>query len=350
MRSPKFIGALMASALAALPTIAAAQWWDPQAASMRRPREPEPKIVYREAHIDKASGAIQRALLDGDFDKLERMHDEFLALEAAGGNGKRMLGAFERAFQIAFPRQDEARMRKVLADWEQARPQSALRMAAEAWFWDSLAWKARGGGFASEVAPEAFEAFRQHLRRATEVLAKGEARGKASPVWYSAAIAIAGAGGQPAAVLDGIFEDAARRYPLHLPVYSARLNYLLPQWGGDYERIDAFIRAAVRRTQATEGTTFYSRLYAQVHRSYRGADFFRESKASWAIMRHAYLDALAHEPGDDTLNAFGAMACVAQDRQTTAAVLEQLGPRANLAPGLQDVSTEACVDFAKGGK
>ncbi len=151
-------------------------------------------------------------------------------------------------------------------------------------------------------------------------------------------------------MLDGMFDEGAKRFPRHLPIYSARLNYLLPQWGGDYARVDDFIRAAVRRTQGTEGTVFYKTLYARVHESYHGSAFFRETKASWRLMKHAFLDELAQAPSDDTLNAFAAMACIAQDRETTAQVLAELGTRANLGAGMQDVSTEVCQEFAKGGR
>lgn len=347
MRPSTLVRLMLSTAGLTLALAANAQWWGPN---------PPPrnsidalngaKVVYTAAHNEQASMAIQAALDARDFAKLDRMHDEFLRLEQAGGNGKRLLESFELAIDLWAPNRDVKQLESLFSEWKNAAADSRLRMAAEARMWYALAWKARGSGYSSGVSPEAMRMFESHLARAVQLLRSTEPQAQASPVWYSTTLAVAGSLQQPSGVLDGVFEEGARLFPLHLPLYRTRLNYLLPQWGGNYDRVDAFIRAAVMRTQATEGTTFYLDLYKKVRRSYAGPAFFRDTRASWQLMKHAFEDQLSGDRDEDLTNEFATFACMASDRETTASLLAELGPRANLGVGTQDISTDGCRDFA----
>ena len=330
--------------------LAVAQWWDPGAPSRRQPWEPRDKpFVYQRADIPRASHQIQLALRAGDIAKIEKMHDEFLALQQAGGNGRWMMQSVGLAFDIALPSiaEDPARLRSFLAGLKERFPDSRLRPSIEAAAWMASAWNHRGHGYASTVSPEAMKLFREDHARALKALKDGEARGKASPLWFQAAMSIAGVTGQPPAVLDAIFKEGAGRFPLDLRLYDTRLNFLLPQWGVTYGRVDYFIRDAVLRTQATEGTSLYAVLYYRVRRDRQEKDFFGGTKASWPLMRHAFEDGIALDGDDGWLNVYGTFACIAEDHVTLRRLATRLGERADFGAGLQGVSPEVCAEMAR---
>lgn len=342
-------GSMLAGLLLALAASSAdAQWWDPRPVGGRM-MPPTATVVLTRADIERASVAIQRALAAGDIEKVERMHDEFLALEQAGGNGRWMMEAFGLAFQTALPglTKDRVKILNLIAGWKERFPQSKLLPALEAGAWMASAWNARGHGYASTVSPEGMKAFRDDNARAMEVLKQSEGSAKDSPLWYEEALSVAGVTGQPDAVMDAIFDEGASRFPLYYRLYATRVNFLLPQWGGSYASVDDFVRKAVLRTQATEGTSFYAWLYGSVRRSFDGENFFKGTKASWKLMRHGFEDGLAIDDDWVWLNTYAAFACMAEDRPTLRRLLDRLGKDANFELLLRNMSQEVCMAMAR---
>ena len=337
----------IAAALLFLAGAARAQWWNPTPAP-RQPWEKEARVVYDEHLAEVAQLEVQRALDKGDFAKVERMHEEFLGLMKAQGEGRNMPAAIGEGLYRWFSNRPLLQARKLVDDWRAQVPTSALLVAADAELWYTAAWKARGTGYASTVTDEGWKLFRENLDKATRALQDGEVRGKTTPLWYRTALAVAGGTGKPAAVQDAIFDEATRRFPLHRPLYETRLNYLLPQWGGNYDAIDRFIREAVKRTQAVEGTTLYAWLYVPVAGSFRGKDFFGETRASWKLMRHGFEDGLRDPVDIAWLNRYASFACVARDKDDTRRLLATLGRRASLWPAMDGFSPDACEMLAAG--
>jgi hypothetical protein len=338
-----------AAAIALLPGLVLAQWWNPAS-----PMPPgkwaalESTFRYTAQTRDDAVRAIGDAAAAGDTAKLDRMHEDFLGMLASGGNGSGMMEAFRHAVDGRFvggPRSGLA----LFDAWRQAAPDSKLRPALEAAVHWRLAWEARGSGLSGSVTDEGGRIFRDELDRAAKVLKESGPAARQSPLWYWIAVSIAGSRGEPPQVLDGIFAEGVQRFPRFLSLYETRMNFLMPQWGGSFERVDAFIREAVLRTQAGSGGTWiYARLYAEVYGRYRGDEFFRKTKASWPLMRHAFEDEAAY--GTVDLNEYATFACVARDRETTARLLAQLGPRAALGLGREGLTTEGCIELVKEGR
>lgn len=294
---------------------------DAAAAGSASAAPPATAAVRRSVQERDAFSAVSAALNEADFGKLERLHDEFLALHLAGGAGGGMLAVFPQALSGGL-RGDPSRLEKLFADWREAVPGSRLRASAEAATWAALAWRARGAGEDSAVPAGARELFRAHLARAAKALEDDAERAKESPVWYWAALSVGGSLGLPAASLDAMFDEGSAKFPAFTPLAHARLNFLLPRRGGDYDVVDAFIRHAVMHTQASEGTAPYAALYVQVMRAFRGDDFFRETRASWRLMQHAFEEQVAR--GTVDLRSYAAAACIAADRETAARLIEML--------------------------
>jgi hypothetical protein len=161
------------------------------------------------------------------------------------------------------------------------------------------------------------------------------------------ALIVAGSSGQPAAQFDALFEEAVGKFPTYLPLYLTRLNYYLPQWGGDFGKVDSFIERSVQRTQQTDGSAFYAWLYVDVARKSGGDEsFFRATRVSWPRMRDSFDDMIRRYP--DTWNkiVYATFACLARDREATAKVLTMLPPDAQLGAYTDGISTDACRRFA----
>lgn len=325
-----------------------AQWWNPMDPTPPKYRGTTlaEKVVYDRNLRNTAQLVIGEALGKGDFDKLERMHDEFARSALRATDGTWMLESFQWAFDNWFYVQDEATIRKLFADWKEKLPAARLRPIAEAEMWQRVAWKARGEGFSGSTTREGQDLFLERLRKASQALEASAEVGKDSPIWYWVALIVAGSSGRPQAQFDALFDEAVTKFPTYLPLYLTRVNYLLPQWGGDYDKVDAFVQDAVKRTAATEGTSFYAWIYVDILRKHQGDRFFGETRASWPVMRESFEDMTKRYP--DVLNriVYATFACLARDRETTARLISQLPPEVELGNFARGISTDGCRRFA----
>jgi len=328
--------------------VSQAQWWNPNDVTNPKDRgQPwAPKIEYNSRVFNDAQRETQRTLNEGDFEKLERMNSEFLAGPMRTTDGRWMTQAIQDGFDAWATRWSEPQILKTLADWKEKVPSSRLRPVAEAVAWQRLAWKERGGGYAASVTPEGGDLFKERLRKAAAVLNASAATGKESPIWYWVALIVAGSSGRPATQFDALFNEAASRFPTYLPLYLTRVNYLLPQWGGDYDQVDEFVERAVKRTQATEGRSFYALIYRDLVSKHVGDDFFAETRVTWPGMRDSFEDLTKRYPGITNFLSYAAFACLARDRETTARLLSGISPDYDLAGFAGNVTSFGCRRFA----
>lgn len=345
-RALKALGAAVVMSSAVL---AQAQWWNPSDPTPPKFRGTEfaTKPVYDRNMFNTAMSQVGSALEEGKFDKIDRMYDEFLSTRLRATDGSWMVEAVQQALDSWFYAQDDSRIAKLLADWKQKVPASKLRPVAEADMWQRTAWRARAGRGASSMTPEATQIFRERLHKAAQALEASQDVGRESPMWYWVALIVAGSSGRPEAQFDALFEEAAGKFPTYLPLYLTRVNYYLPQWGGDFDKVDAFIDRSVKRTESTEGAAMYAWLYVDVARKSGGDEsFFRETRVSWPRMRDSFEDMTKRYP--DTWNKilYATFACLARDRDATAKALTMLPVDAQLGAYTRGISTDACRRFA----
>jgi hypothetical protein len=343
----RIIAALALGALACA-SQAHAQWWNPM--DPRPPKvwrmDPPPKVVYTHKTVDAAHLVAGQAFWKDDFETLDRMYDELLAGQVRAEDGTSMIEPFGRFLGsvAGSPVVDDA-----FATWARKSPASKLRPVAEAIRWESAAWQARGGAGVASVPGETMQIFQHDLARATKALAAAEPDGKQSPLWYWVALIVAGSSQRPAAQFDALFAEAADRFPTYQPLYYTRVNYLLPQWGGDFDAVDKFVAASVKRTSAQEGDAFYAWIYVDISTSIDG-DLFEVTKATWPRMKKGFEDMVARHPDPWNKNLYATWACRVRDRETTARLLTELGNDAKLghvsSPG---ITTESCRRFALTG-
>src|SRR5258708_39061813 len=118
--------------------------------------------------------------------------------------------------------------------------------------------------------------------------------------------------------------------------------FLLPAWGGDYEQVDRFIRRAVERTRATEGSSFYAALYIDLMHTTPCGDPLADSEASWPDMKQGLLDMIERHESARNWNLLGALACHFRDADTVAWALGKLGKDAGFGTWIPGISTQSC--------
>jgi hypothetical protein len=302
------------------------------------------KPEYNRQLLATAESSIWQFLQSRDFARIDRMYDEFVHDGIRASDGFLMLDAFRRALDSLFRIQDEDELRKLFAEWREKSPGSRLLPVAEADMWQGLAWKARGNSGRSGVSPEGRALFQERLRRAAQALEVSADVGKESPIWYWVALIVAGSSGRPDAQFDALYSEAVGKFPAYLPLYYTRVNYLLPQWGGDWDQVDRFADDAVNRTRATEGTALYAWIYADVTTK-SGGDIFKISRAQWPVMRASFEDMIKRYPDPWNRNLYATFACLARDKATTARLFTEM-PDTVIFQSHANLSTDGCRRFA----
>ncbi len=334
---------------------ASAQWWDSTKANAGQPgfrqrgSAPAAPVETNDyATWQRASGEGVRAVMNELWTKPDRMHDEFLASGARSAHGLSYVEAMQAGWDAQFDTPDPGPLRQFTLDkWAAAAPDSRFRRLVEAIGWQRQAWVARGGGLAGAVPGESAKLFRERLALATKALEETGPAGRESPIWYWVALVVAGSSGQPAKALDALHDEAAAKFPHYHSIHYTRMNYLLPQWGGSFAQVDAFVNRVVERTREKDGEAFYAWLYVDVARKTDG-DYLKVTKATWPRMKRGFEDMVARYPDPWNRSLYATCACRARDRETTARLLGELGPQAQLGEHSPGYTTESCRRFASG--
>ena len=326
-----------------------AQWWNKDQHRLQPiPPGAAPaatEVVYSFRTFHQARMAVTTAVFNEEYDTPDRMHDEFLQSGQRTTHGLFVVEAIQYGWDLQFDSPDTTHVMRSVDKWSRAKPDSRLRKLVEAIRWQRQAWVARGGSYASSVPGEGMTLFRERLALATKALAAAEPAGKESPLWYWVALIVAGSSGQPAAQFDGLFEEAVGRFPHYHTLYYTRMNYLLPQWGGNFEAVDDFIAKSVERTRSVDGEAFYAWLYVDVARKFDG-DIFTGTRATWPKMKKGFEDMVARYPDNWNKSLFATFACRARDKETTARLLTELGALAHLGQASPGYTTDSCRRFA----
>lgn len=102
-----------------------------------------------------------------------------------------------------------------------------------------------------------------------------------------------------------------------MPLYFARLTYLMPWWGGSWEEIENLALWSVDQTKAEMGNSMYARIYWSVGQFTQVSNVFKDTKASWPRMKSGFEDLMKRNPNSLwNLNAYARFACDAGDKAT----------------------------------
>lgn len=149
--------------------------------------------------------------------------------------------------------------------WMEAYPNSSTAKIATARVRLSLAWRARGSGWAYEVPAEGWAGMHRHLEAAWKILEEAEALNTSDPELYTIWIRVANGLGKRDSVVEELYEKGVAMDAGYPQLYMARAWYLMPRWHGDRGDLEAFARKAAEDASAVPGTGAYAWIAHQIN-------------------------------------------------------------------------------------
>jgi tetratricopeptide (TPR) repeat protein len=187
-------------------------------------------------------------------------------------------------------RTGDAEIGALVGDWAAASPKSWAAVAARGVHRSALGWLVRGSGFADSVPAEN----RRELER-QQAAADGDLRtaiGKRPRFVAAHYVLLEMLRGRAEA--RPVLEQALKACPECFQPRSAYLDGLSPDWGGSYERMDAFVREALAsdpnvRLRLLRGFVPHARAAAALRAGTPGEAFALENQAlesgeHWAFL------------------------------------------------------------------
>jgi hypothetical protein len=242
-------------------------------------------------------------------------------------------------------------LEKLTLQWATERPQSALAHILYARTLAAHGWSYRGTGSAREVPPQALEEFRAYLRLAADYLTKHAAVAMTDSSAHATLLDVGKGLGWDTQQLTAIAQEGLKRNPEDISLYADVMSTLLPQWGGDANKLDRYIRQVAKQTKAEHGMGMYFRLYSAAAEEEYGHALFQETGVDWAMMKQGFQDIQVRYPSPTRHSRYAYMACLAKDKEALLAALDKLGSAIDIAPwGPNPQRTfDGCVRWAKRG-
>jgi len=248
-------------------------------------------------------------------------------------------------FRMRSPNLWEALDREMAA-WQRASPSSPAARIARASLMAQRAWNDRGSQYASAESNERLKLFEKEIRRTRSYLERSKGVAAVDPHWYVLMEDIAVAQRWSNEEFDRLFDEATRRHPQYLPIYTAAARRVLPQWGGTPQDLDRVARLAVERTKATDAEALYVRVYWTAFTENRYLAEIRRDQLDWPTLSRSIDDVLTRYPDPWNLNHFASFACLAGDRAKTRTLLGRLGSDINLSGWCSRDFYEKCKAWA----
>jgi hypothetical protein len=247
-------------------------------------------------------------------------------------DGRPRLKAFGDGLTLAFSSEkDWSKGRARLDVLKSKLPKSPIIALAEAEYWTSYAWNARGGGYASSVTPDGWKLFRERLEIAENILLNSKPYTQGLPTWYESMVTVQNALGRSEEERISTFQEGAKKFKTYYPMYFASIPFFTPKWGGSWEKVDSFIKWSVENTKTIDGNTMYARLYWSASGTVpKGTNIFKVSLAEWPQMKKGFEDLMARHPKSKwNLNNFARFACQAEDKDTFLKLRKQISKDIN---------------------
>jgi len=276
---------------------------------------------------EAGSGPIQIAFHAADFSELDKIFDRISSGEERFADGDAYLMSYLTTLDklyTGWQRWDEHLGQ--IKQWQNARPASMAAKFAEARYWHTYAWHARGSGVASQVTKEGWELFRERLAKATAVLDELQPLAKRIPAWYTQKIQLAIDSGNDK-LARATFDEGIAQHRQFYPLYLVMARTYQAKWGGSDEKLEQFADEAVKLAKGFEGRGMYSRIFWAMDVMY-GTPFISENNPvpNWKKLNAGFADLLKYYPkGDNILNQYASVACRSNDSKLYRKLRTQLG-------------------------
>ncbi len=303
-----------------------------------------------EPFIEQVAGAAWW----GDDDELQRLYDLARHSKERSADGERQLETFRRGYARIFDgdKNNDAyytQLDALTGQWAAAHPQSSMAHDLHARALYAHAWFFRGGGYANQVTPQGWAEFKRYLTLAEDYLAAHSSVAMADSTTHLYLVMIERAAGRSFDAQWAIAQDSLRVDPDDEAIFAEMVTATLPKWGGNADQLERLARDALTRTQAKQGFEMYTRIYATAAYEYRAA-LFKDTRADWPTMRQGFRDMLSRYPDASNLNRFAFVSCLAQDKATTAELLDRIADKPIIYPwggGDGTRTYESCKRWAR---
>ena len=162
---------------------------------------------------------------------------------------------------------------------------------------------------------------------------------KETAAWNSLLLRIAFEGrGVKSKWLD-VFQAAVTRWPTYIGFYETTVWHIGPRWGGSWEAVESFIEQSTRRAAATEGRSYYARLYSV----FGDVLVTERPPLDWAKLKPALDDWIEREPTPYALSRYATFVCFGRNKEAYRKHMAAV-PAENFiaAPWLEGYSQESC--------
>ncbi len=234
-----------------------------------------------------------------------------------------------------------------LHDWTNARPQSITARVALASALASYAWKARGSGWANEVAEQGWQLFGERLNEASKVLVGARSLKEQCPYAWSILFQTELGLSTSRRVFDANFQRAITEWPGYMPFYQRRAWYLLPRWNGREGEWEADLAKSADKIGGEEGDMLYARVVWSMHQSQLFSNIFNENAISWPRVNKG-MEAI-EKRFPDSLQAkseHAYLAAIARDAATTRKYFSQIQGQVDLSIWRSREKFLQCADWS----
>ena len=213
------------------------------------PQIPDNKGEELEYAADVYSGIFYEALINRDFDLIDRAADE-----ARESKEQTVAGVWklERIYDgLEHPRVETSdsewkRHIRLLREWMEKKPDSETAPVAVALSMFKFGWNARGHGYADAVSSDNRKLFFERVQLARNLLTSITAK-TSCPMWYSLMLQIALSENWDRKAYEELWEHAVEFEPTWYEYYRQKAIYLLPKWHGEPGDLDAYANSYATR-------------------------------------------------------------------------------------------------------
>ena len=313
------------------------------------PKSAAPQFQTREQQWrDDLTKQMTEAWRKDDFKTLEDIGEDFINHPGKSYNGKWKLASYTYALSpilvIDWPDEWNVTAKKCkcksadparyaegnrrwtevddkLKAWSKLYPRSLIVPLARTHYAVNRAWFYRGHAYSSNVNPEAWPLFERYINEADATVKASAGTRFKDPAWYEEAVSIAVVAGWSASNRNTLYADMIQRAPTYAPAFAEAAAMLEPQWGGDYQTIDALIKSAQKTMSEKDGLEFYARVYWM----YLGDNIPKEVATNWPMIRQGLDNMVERYPERINIDGAAQLACKFNDKEYFNTMARRLG-------------------------
>jgi len=244
-------------------------------------------------------------------------------------------------------RGEPTRYADTLEKWKAATGGTGYVVLAEALATEGEGWEARGPGYAGTVTKEAWAIYRRQLEDAESLLDSASTALKSTGSWHALKLSLAYQLDAKRGTGAPEFQKAVSAWPHYKRLYSTAINFSMPEWGGNFDDVEAIAQVAYEKTKANDGAAWYAVLYTEAF-AFNNKYGLRDTKVNWQLMKRGFGDALNNRIfGERLLFSFARAACQVQDRAEAKRLYELIDALPETRKP-KNTTADPCRAFASG--